>query len=51
VDGGQHSDSAADAIRDQRLIAEGFKVLRFWNNEVLGNLEGVLVTIQTELAG
>jgi very-short-patch-repair endonuclease len=51
VDGGQHSDSAADAIRDQRLIAEGFRVLRFWNNDVLGNLEGVLATIQAELAG
>ncbi len=51
VDGGQHSDSAADVIRDQRLTAEGFKVLRFWNNEVLGNLEGVLVTIESELSG
>jgi very-short-patch-repair endonuclease len=51
VDGGQHNESAADAIRDQFLIAEGFRVLRFWNNEVLGNLEGVLATIQSELAG
>jgi len=49
VDGGQHSESAADAIRDRRLATEGFKVLRFWNNEVLGNLEGVLITIQAEL--
>jgi very-short-patch-repair endonuclease len=31
------------------MIAEGFRVLRFWNNDVLGNLEGVLTTIQTEL--
>jgi very-short-patch-repair endonuclease len=51
VDGGQHSDSHADVIRDQRLTAEGFRVLQFWNNEVLGNLEGVLATIQTELSG
>jgi very-short-patch-repair endonuclease len=50
VDGGQHCDSAADVIRDQRLTAEGFKVLRFWNNEVLGNLQGVLVTIESELS-
>jgi very-short-patch-repair endonuclease len=50
VDGGQHNESAADALRDQRLIADGFRVLRFWNNDVLGNLEGVLATIQTELA-
>jgi very-short-patch-repair endonuclease len=49
VDGGQHNESAADAMRDQRIIADGYRVLRFWNNDVLGNLEGVLVTIQTEL--
>jgi very-short-patch-repair endonuclease len=51
VDGGQHSESAADTIRDARLTEEGFKVLRFWNNDVLGNLEGVLSTIQAELWG
>src|SRR5882724_4478910 len=42
LDGGQHSDSVTDAVRDHRLSAEGFKIFRFWNNEVLGNLEGVL---------
>ena len=51
VDGGQHAESAADAVRDGYLIAEGYRVLRFWNNDVLGNLEGVLSTIQTELRG
>src|SRR6185312_14535608 len=51
VDGGQHAESATDAIRDNYLIAEGYRVLRFWNNDVLGNLEGVLTTIQTELGG
>jgi very-short-patch-repair endonuclease len=49
VDGGQHSESAADVIRDRRLGEEGYRVLRFWNNDVLGNIEGVLVTIQAEL--
>jgi len=49
VDGGQHSESPTDAIRDQHMIAHGFRVLRFWNNDVLGNLEGVLATIQSEL--
>jgi very-short-patch-repair endonuclease len=49
VDGGQHNESAADAIRDRRLAEDGYRVLRFWNNDVLGNLEGVLVTIQAEL--
>jgi len=51
VDGGQHNESAEDAARDRYLIAEGCRVLRFWNNDVLGNLEGVLITIQVELRG
>ena len=50
VDGGQHNESAADAIRDRRLMDEGYRVLRFWNNDVLGNTEGVLTTIQIELS-
>ncbi len=51
VDGVQHSESATDVVRDRRLAEDGYRVLRFWNNEVLGNLEGVLFTIQTELSG
>ncbi|WP_028134424.1 endonuclease domain-containing protein [Bradyrhizobium japonicum] len=50
VDGGQHNGSTTDAIRDQRLKEEGYKVLRFWNNDVLGNIEGVLTIIQSALA-
>jgi very-short-patch-repair endonuclease len=50
VDGGQHNESATDAIRDRRLMDEGYRVLRFWNNDVLGNTEGVLTTIQIELS-
>ena len=50
-DGGQHNESVGDAIRDRRLARDGYKVLRFWNNDVLGNLEGVLTTIQAELTG
>jgi very-short-patch-repair endonuclease len=49
VDGGQHNESATDAIRDLRLSEEGYRVLRFWNNDVLRNREGVLIAIQTEL--
>ena len=44
VDGGHHSEPevrAADTERTQWLERNGFRVLRFWNNEVLGNLEGV----------
>ena len=47
VDGGQHNESAKDVIRDRRLAEAGYKVLRFWNNDVLGNIDGVLAMIQT----
>jgi very-short-patch-repair endonuclease len=50
VDGGQHNESAADVTRDRRLGEQSYKVLRFWNHEVLGNTEGVLATIQSELS-
>ena len=49
VDGGQHNESAADAIRDRRLSEGGYRVLRFWNHDVLGNIEGVLTVIQNEI--
>jgi very-short-patch-repair endonuclease len=50
VDGGQHSWRAEkDAARRSWLEVNGFHVLRFWNNEVLGNLEGVLETIRRTL--
>ena len=51
VDGGQHNESASDATRDRRLAEDGYRVLRFWNNDVLGNIEGVLVAIQSALRG
>jgi hypothetical protein len=44
LDGGQHG-TEADALRDAWLRAQGYVVLRFWNNDVLGNLDGVLQTI------
>ena len=50
VDGGQHGLRAEkDAARTSWLEANGFHVLRFWNNEVLGNTEGVLETIRRTL--
>ncbi|HVV41101.1 MAG TPA: DUF559 domain-containing protein [Nitrobacter sp.] len=42
VDGGQHADSQHDKIRSRFLTTNGYRVLRFWNNEVLGNIEGVI---------
>jgi very-short-patch-repair endonuclease len=46
LDGGQHDwQQAADVSRTQRIEAAGYRVLRFWNNDVLGNIEGVWDTI------
>ncbi len=50
VDGGQHMDEAGDVRRDTFLRREGFRVLRFWNNEVMTNLEGVRALIVSRLA-
>jgi very-short-patch-repair endonuclease len=49
VDGGQHSDNLADRDRDADLAALGYRVVRVWNNDVLGNIEGVLQFLQSEL--
>lgn len=46
VDGGQHATQvAADQIRTSFIESRGFRVLRFWNNEVLSNVDGVLQVI------
>ena len=46
LDGGQHAFSADyDARRTKFLEAQGYRVERFWNSEVLDNIEGVLVVI------
>jgi very-short-patch-repair endonuclease len=46
ADGGQHAEALNyDAHRDAWLREQGFTVLRFWNNEVLNNLEGILERI------
>jgi very-short-patch-repair endonuclease len=50
IDGGQHSEQVAyDEERTKWLEARGFRVLRFWNNDVLGNIEGVKQVILEEL--
>jgi len=49
VDGGQHNQSQADLVRDRRLTDQGFRVMRFWNNDVLTNLEGVAEIIREAL--
>ena len=49
VDGGQHSP-ARDARRTAFLQSQGFRLIRFWNNDVLQNLDGVRTTIEEALS-
>jgi very-short-patch-repair endonuclease len=49
ADGGQHAENSADLQRTQRLVALGWRVLRFWNNDILANTEGVIETVLREL--
>jgi very-short-patch-repair endonuclease len=49
VDGGQHASDPRDAIRDKWLTSHGYRVLRFWNNDVIKNIEGVWDTIAAAL--
>ncbi|HKP23191.1 MAG TPA: endonuclease domain-containing protein [Dongiaceae bacterium] len=41
ADGGQHSESQTDKVRDAYLRSQGFFVLRLWNNDILTNSDGV----------
>ena len=51
VDGGQHGERQDDdAARTDWLESKGFRVLRFWSDEVLENLEGVLAAIREAVA-
>ena len=51
LDGGQHAATEeADAKRTAWLEGEGFRVLRFWNNDVIENIEGVYLRIVAALA-
>ena len=49
VDGGQHAADRSDQLRDRWLVTHRYKVLRFWNNDVMSNMEGVLETIEAAL--
>ena len=51
LDGGQHSDSRSDVVRDRFINAAGYGVLRYWNNDVTRNLGGVLETLLLVLEG
>jgi len=49
LDGGQHTEEA-DRDRTRFLEARGYRILRFWNGDVVENLEGVVARIKTMLA-
>ncbi|WP_404405051.1 endonuclease domain-containing protein [Pelagibacterium halotolerans] len=49
LDGSQHADNALDAERDRWLAVKGFAILRFWNNELTENAEGVADAIWSKL--
>lgn len=51
VDGGQHAESLTDATRTAHLNAQGYGVLRFWNNDVLENEDGVALAILSIIEG
>jgi len=48
LDGGQHNDEAQrqyDRVRDQWLRSQGFRILRYWNNEIFDEWEGIAEAI------
>lgn len=50
LDGGQHAESHADAVRTEFLEDAGYRVLRFWNNDVLTQTDAVLAVVLDALA-
>ncbi len=49
LDGGQHADSEYDEERTRVLGEHGYAVIRFWNNDVLSNIDGVLGVLRAHL--
>jgi very-short-patch-repair endonuclease len=50
ADGGQHAENVSDARRTAFLEGVGYRVLRFWNNDILTNLDGVAQVIANALS-
>ncbi len=51
LDGGQHAETAtSDLARDQQLAVAGFRVIRFWNNQIFQETAAVVETIMAALA-
>ncbi len=52
LDGGQHAIQAErDARRDRWMESQGYRVLRFWNHELMANIDGVLRQILRTVGG
>jgi crossover junction endodeoxyribonuclease RuvC len=49
IDGSQHADSRDDERRTEELAQHGYRVIRFWNTDVMENIEGVVEAIRREL--
>jgi len=49
ADGGQHAENPKDQVRDAFLGAEQYRVLRFWNHDILRNIDGVREVFLAEL--
>ena len=49
ADGGQHNESLADEKRDAWLTAQGFRIMRFWNNDILTDTAAVLEAVMAEV--
>ena len=50
LDGSQHAESEHDIVRTRFLNDEGWTVIRFWNNEVIENPDGVVIAILSKAA-
>jgi very-short-patch-repair endonuclease len=50
IDGSQHADSKRDTAREAVLLAEGFRIARYWNNDVLQRHTSVLEDVLTKLS-
>ena len=49
VDGGQHAQNKRDAVRTTELESYGFAVIRFWNRDVLTNIDGVFAVLSEHI--
>jgi very-short-patch-repair endonuclease len=50
IDGSQYADSERDTAREAVLLAEGFRIARYWNNDVLQRYTSVLEDVLAKLA-